>query len=176
MGSEQALVWQRRLTRLWHVPVWHCHRHLGRTSSSGHADPEILTLPPPRSQTASLVAHPSLPQFTPFSVLCFQGAKGNMGEPGEPGQKGRQVSVSPTRGPAPSPKAGFTPMARCSSVGRPRHRRPHRIPRTQGKSPPALPSHWGHGDKPKAARLPVDVSGPAHPSCPQPGKRSTSVF
>lgn len=101
-----------------------------------------------------------MPPLIPFSVICFQGAKGNMGEPGEPGQKGRQVSAlpTPTRLEAPVPAAGVASTILCSSTGRSRHRRPHWIPWTQGKLLLTLPGGQGHGDKPRASCL---QEGPA---------------
>lgn len=111
-------------------------------------------MPPPRSSPSSM------PPLIPFSVICFQGAKGNMGEPGEPGQKGRQVSAlpTPTRLEAPVPAAGVASTILCSSTGRSRHRRPHWIPWTQGKLLLTLPGGQGHGDKPRASCL---QEGPA---------------
>lgn len=104
-----------------------------------------------------------------------------MGEPGEPGQKGRQVSTlhTPSRRP-PLPTAEVTSTALCSCTGRSRHRRPHWIPRTQGKLLRTLPrgrDTWGQAKGSLApggaGRWGQDVSGVAHRShpCPKEGRR-----
>ena len=77
-------------SRILGVPRWRCNCHLA-------------TQPQDHSLTTSQELSWPNASLIPFSVICFQGAKGNMGEPGEPGQKGRQVSALPTPGPSRGP-------------------------------------------------------------------------